>query len=333
MEPGGMQVVGEDDNGREAVRLTQKSGPNPAIVAPDVAAIDGPGAVVESAELSSQTQAGLLYLDLLKKCLTRYIFGQTYVPLRRPMKPVRFGALWALYRALERGLAWRNLQIVRRLSFDPSVRALGNDWPLDAETMIGLERLHNLEYCVADVIHRRVPGDLLEAGVWRGGASIFMRGVLKAYGDTTRIVWVADSFQGLPKSDTGRYAKDASGDWNEPYWRALAVPLEEVRANFARYGLLDDQVRFLSGWFKDTLPSAPIGRLAVLRVDADMYSSTLDVLKNLYHLVSIGGYVIIDDYGAISACEQAVKDFRAEQKITEELKPIKGTGAFWQRCR
>jgi O-methyltransferase len=87
--------------------------------------------------------------------------------------------------------------------------------------------------------------------------------------------------------------------------RELAVSLEQVKANFDRYGLLDDQVRFLKGWFRDTLPVAPIERLAVLRLDGDMYESPMDTLVNLYPKLSEGGYVIVDDYGAIPACRQA----------------------------
>ncbi len=163
-----------------------------------------------------------------------------------------------------------------------------------------------------------MPGDFIETGVWRGGASIFMRAVLKAYRDTTRTVWVADSFQGLPKPDAKRYPADA-GDRHWSY-SELAVPLEVVKANFARYGLLDDQVRFLVGWFRDTLPPglARSGRFAVLRLDGDLYESTMDALTNLYPKLSVGGFAIIDDYGAVPACKAAVEDFRAQQGITEE---------------
>jgi O-methyltransferase len=196
--------------------------------------------------------------------------------------------------------------------------------------MIGLERLNNLESCITDVIHRGIPGDLIETGVWRGGATIFMRGVLKAFRDTSRTVWVADSFQGLPRPDIDRYPQDAG----DTYWESnnvFAVSLDEVRANFAKYGLLDDQVRFLEGWFKDTLPGAPIERLAVLRLDGDMYSSTADALTHLYPKLSVGGYVIIDDYNNEPRCRQAVDDFRAARGITEQIQDIDWTGVFWQR--
>lgn len=268
-----------------------------------------------------------LYLDLLKKCLTRYAFGEPFQAVESPRGKFRR----ALYAQIRKVLASRQLELVRRVSFDPEKRLEGRDWPLEAETMVGLKRLDNLQYCITDVLQRQVPGDLVETGVWRGGATIFMRAVLKVYGDTERIVWLADSFRGLPKPDPTRYPVDA-GDrlWTQA---RLAVSLEEVKANFARYGLLDEQVRFLVGWFRDTLPGAPIDRLAVLRLDGDLYESTMDALRYLYPKLSVGGYVVIDDYGAVVACRAAVGDFRAEHGITETLERIDWTGAFWQRLR
>jgi len=195
--------------------------------------------------------------------------------------------------------------------------------------MIGLKRLDNLEFCIEQVVTNGVVGDLIETGVWRGGAAIFMRAVLKAYGVTDRYVWVADSFEGLPPPDMGKYPHDAGDSLHDA--RELAVSLEEVEANFERYGLLDDQVRFLKGWFRDTLPAAPIERLAVLRLDGDMYQSTTDALVNLYPKLSEGGYVIVDDYGAIAACRQAVNDYRSANAITEEIHDIDWTGIFWQK--
>jgi hypothetical protein len=111
----------------------------------------------------------------------------------------------------------------------------------------------------------------------------------------------------------------------------LAISLDEVRTNFERYGLLDEQVRFLQGWFKDTLPAAPIARIALLRLDGDMYESTMDALRALYAKVSVGGIVIVDDYGAVAACKQAINDFRAEHRIDAPIIDIDGIGAWWTK--
>lgn len=210
-------------------------------------------------------------------------------------------------------------------------REQGRDWPMLAHTMIGSKRMNNLQSCVEDVIQRRVPGDLIETGVWRGGACIFMRGILRAYGVKDRRVWVADSFEGLPRPDPEKYPVDA-GDVHHQI-KLLAISLEEVQSNFSRYGLLDDQVCFLKGWFKDTLPAAPCKRLAVVRLDGDMYESTMDGLTHLYPRLAAGGYLIVDDFGAVPGCRQAVEDYRRDQVIREPIQPIDGLGVFWQRSR
>jgi O-methyltransferase len=268
-----------------------------------------------------------LYLDLLKKCLTRSIFGedhQTYEPRRGTWKAV-------LYEQVKKMLASRRLEVVRRVPFDLERRAEGRDFPAAAETMIGLRRLDNIEECIAELIRRQVPGDLIETGVWRGGAAIFMRGALKAYRDTERVVWVADSFTGVPRPDADKYPEDEGDE----FWRRaeLVVPLEQVKENFARYGLLDEQVRFLRGPFRDTLPRAPIRHLALLRLDGDLYESTIVALRSLYPRLSKGGYVIVDDYGGVPNCKAAVDDFRAEHGITEPIEPVDWTCVFWKRVR
>jgi hypothetical protein len=202
--------------------------------------------------------------------------------------------------------------------------------------MIGLPRLNNIQACVEDVIRNGIEGDLIETGVWRGGATIFMRAILKAHGVTDRTVWVADSFEGLPaiKADDALYAQDAIdvAGMNEggPLQLGLAVSLERVKENFAKFDLLDDQVLFLKGWFSDTLPAAPIKKLAILRLDGDMYQSTMDALNALYSKVSEGGYVIVDDYNCWPHCKQAVDDFRETHGIREEIIEIDKYGVFWR---
>jgi hypothetical protein len=202
----------------------------------------------------------------------------------------------------------------------------GWDWPRRAHTMIGLHRLNNLERCVEHVLTRGIPGDLIETGVWRGGAAIFMRALLAAHEDPARVVWVADSFAGMPKPDAARHPADKDLDLSA--FDELRVSVAEVERNFTRYGLLDERVRFLPGWFRDTLPRAPIARLAILRLDGDLYGSTWDVLENLYPKVSPGGCVIVDDHW-FPACRQAMEDYRRAHGITDEVVPIDTQGAYW----
>lgn len=254
------------------------------------------------------------YLDLLRDTIINAIYQDPSIAPRKP---------WQMIKAIT-GVGHRTRD------FDAVKRQRGLDWPMVAHSMIGRQRMDNLRDLCCDVIEKGVPGDFIETGVWRGGACILMRGILKAYGDTGRRVWVADSFAGLPKPDAAKYRAD-KGD--KHHKRAmLAVSLEQVKENFSRYGLLDGQVQFLKGWFRDTLPGAPITQLAVLRLDGDMYESTMDGLVNLYSKVAPGGYVIVDDYHAVAACKQAIDDFLAtrpnDPPVT--IQEIDGTGVFWQ---
>lgn len=253
------------------------------------------------------------YLDVLKRHLTRSDY--------------RMATPQAIPAPMRRFLGDRGIEIGQ---YAPDTQENGTIWPESAETMIGLKRLDNLHYCIRDVIARKVPGDLIECGTWRGGATIFMRAALLAYDDKDRRVWVADSFQGLPAPNPKMYPADTGDELFKA--DQLAVPVDTVRLNFARYGLLDERVKFLVGWFKDTLPPAPIERLSVLRVDADMYEGTSQALQFLYSKVSPGGYVIVDDYGAISGCQKAVDGFRKEHGISAPLQKIDWTGVYWQKA-
>jgi hypothetical protein len=196
-------------------------------------------------------------------------------------------------------------------------------------TMIGRKRLDHLHACLDVIQNENIPGDLIETGVWRGGATIFMRAHLAAHGVTDRTVWVADSFVGLPPPSV---SEDIGYDLSTRQQPILAIDEERVRDLFRRYDLLDGQVRFLPGWFRDTLPAAPIEQLALLRLDGDLYESTMDALLALYDKVVPGGYVVVDDYGALPPCRRAVEDFRAERGIAEPLEQIDWTGMAWRKA-
>lgn len=266
-----------------------------------------------------------LYLDLMKRCLTRLVFAEedyVEVVLDRP------GWQRAPAKVAAAVLDKAKVRLIHAQPPSTADRLVGRDWPQHGETMIGLARLENLQHCVEDVLANDVPGDLIETGVWRGGAAIFMRAILAAHDDPTRQVWLADSFRGLPPPDAVTYPADEGLDFSGS--QTLAVGIEEVRANFERYDLLDDRVRFIEGWFADTLPSAPVEQLAVLRLDGDLYGSTIEALRPLYPKLSVGGYVIVDDYH-IDACRKAIHDYRDEHGITDEIISIDRNSAYWQR--
>jgi O-methyltransferase len=208
--------------------------------------------------------------------------------------------------------------------------AAGGDPFCFPHTLVGLSGLDSLERCAERVFAAGIPGDFLEAGVCQGGAAIFLRALQIAFGEGHRRVWAADSFEGLAQAQA---EPDLAGgiDFTEPKSPQLAFNLQGVMDNFRRYELLDEGVVFLPGWFAETLSREPIGPLAILRIDADMYSSTREVLENLYHLVVPGGFVIVDDYGFFPFCRQAVDEFRSARNIREPLGYADRTVVYWRK--
>jgi O-methyltransferase len=269
----------------------------------------------------TEAELGRQYLDLVEAAISHSLYAHADAvppgsnPLSRRLRRVARRAGWVTVR-------------LRPIEQSGSVEGRG-DWPLYAQSMIGQVRLRSLRECVETILVDQVPGDLIEAGVWRGGACVLMRAVLAAHGDGERSVWCADSFAGLPPPDPELHPADrAMRLHREP---ELAVPRTEVEATFRRYRLLDDRVRFVEGWFSDTLPELAGRTWSLIRVDGDMYGSTMDALRNLYPGLAPGGFVIVDDYGAVEACRRAVEDFRREGAITEPLVRIDWTGVLWRR--
>ena len=269
-----------------------------------------------------------LYIELLKKVLTASIYDESAWSIKskaaiRPGKPIsnigrRFrNLLIDLFRK-------QSLLLVKVKPFDAKVRDEGIDRPIIGFTMVGRKRLDNVQACIEDVLKNNIPGDFIETGAWRGGTTIFMRALLKIHGVTDRVVWVADSFEGMPVPKNVQDGDDLS------HLDSLSVSLETVKSKFEKFDMLDDQVRFLNGWFCDNLHYAPIDEIAILRLDGDLYHSTMDSLTNLYHKVSKGGYVIIDDYYSWPECGRAVTDFLQQENLKPKLIDIDSSAVYWQ---
>lgn len=201
-------------------------------------------------------------------------------------------------------------------------------WPRRAHSMVGSARMRNVRELAESVLKDGIEGDFVDAGTWRGGCAIMMSGVLEEHNDRERAVWVADSFEGLPRPELPQ-----DDGLNLYMFPELAVSLEQVKRNFECYGLLTQRVKFLQGWFCDTLPTAPIEKISLLRADGDMWRSTMDILENLYPKLSVGGYVILDDMGDIPQCAGAVNDYRLRHNITEPIETIDWSGRFWRKER
>jgi O-methyltransferase len=280
--------------------------------------------------VAQAADAASLYLDLLKRSLTGALSEDNDSILGGVRTAGSTSWKRRLGNLVGETASRLRVEIVYKKAYDPEQREMGRDWPARAESMIGLRRMENIQQCVQTLLDDDVPGDLIETGVWRGGACIFMKANLLARGDSTRTVWVADSFQGLPPPNTALYPADTGDDLHTR--PGLSVGAEQVRHNFERYGVLDDRVQFLVGWFKDTLPTAPLDALSLMRLDGDMYESTWQAIEALYPKLSSGGFCIIDDFGSHqSQAGQAVADYRKANGIDEEIVDIDGFGAFWRK--
>lgn len=200
-------------------------------------------------------------------------------------------------------------------------------WPYQADTMIGVYRMVNIHTCLQDVIDNKVEGDFVETGVWKGGACVFANAVIhEAKEENNRRVHVFDSFEGLPKP----YMSQDAGDIHHTI-ECLAVSLEQVKEVFSSYNLLTPNVVFRKGWFKDTMQeTSDIKNIAVLRLDGDMYSSTMEVLTALYDKVSVGGFIIVDDWTILQA-QRAVKDFWANRKLDVTITMIDRSSCYWKK--
>ncbi len=252
------------------------------------------------------------YLELLKLCLCDLAGARTLSvsrtgDTRRPESQVKCGEL-------------EGEELV--------LRARGGDWPFSGLTMVGLKRLDDLQACLESVVTDGVEGDVIEAGAWRGGASILARATLDSLGADERSVWVADSFEGLPAPDQGRFPEDHELDLSGVEF--LAVPAQEVWDYFARFGV-DEGVTLVEGFFDESLPTLRGRRWSVVRLDGDTYEATWVGLESLYPGLSPGGYLIVDDYGLIKECRAAVDDFRRENDITEPIEAIDWNGIRWRR--
>lgn len=242
-----------------------------------------------------------MYVDLMANCLTDMIYG-------------------ADRRIVRRG---------KTVQFDKKKRFQGRDWPVVGHSMAGIKRLQNVAHLTDRVIAEDIPGEFIETGVWRGGASAMVRGVLKFRGIEDRKVYLADSFEGLPPPNEDDFPADKGSRYHTR--GRLAVGVEAVKKTFRSYDLLDEQVEFVVGWFKDTLPELDVPQFALIRLDGDMYESTIQAISALYPKLAPGGFVIVDDYGGIKACREAIHDYRDEHGITEDIIKIDHTGVWWQK--
>lgn len=234
------------------------------------------------------------YLDLIKRAVTNYVQLGGDQPFKR----------------------FHSVDLYDPLASQWTIPPLAR--PL---TLLNPHQLALIETQFERIEAEGVAGDLIEAGVWRGGAIIFMRALLEAHGVATRQVIAADSFAGIPQSE--RFKHDQVNKWTDRWEASLA----DVRGAIARFGLLDAQVELLEGYFADTLPSLTGRTFALIRLDSDSFDSTETSLEFLYPLLNKGGAVIVDDWHLIG-CRIAVDTFRRKHKLAGDVQ-VTANNAWW----
>ncbi len=267
------------------------------------------------------------YLDQVS---TQSVKGRALSPVRQRAIETYLQVLVGLLTGSSYGEAERSVRFDSTvLPYNHSVREAGEDMSYLGLTMVGRNRLDNVYRLLRAVVEDKIPGDFVETGVWRGGASIFAAAVLKVLKQSKRHVILCDSFQGWPEGSASLHSGDVG--WNHITY--AAVPDHIVARNFQQFGLLSDHVIFAKGFFNVSLPvlaEKVVKKIAVLRLDGDLYSSTADVLYNLYERVSVGGYVIVDDWKGFPA-KEAVEDFFAVHKISATVIPIDAMSVYWKK--
>jgi hypothetical protein len=228
---------------------------------------------------------------------------------------------------IKRSLARAGLQICPILS--ESIRDNNPDitdaeWEIYSRvsryTMLSIEGILANIRAVDYILRSRIAGDIVECGVWRGGSSMSMALALTRGHDTSRNLWMYDTYAGMTNASdndvdhkgaaaasllaSARQYKDPEDNWVIAY-----ASLEQVKSNMASTGYPSDRIRFVKGPVEETVPCETPEHIAILRLDTDWYESTLHELIHLYPKLSRGGILIIDDYGHWQGARKAVDHY------------------------
>lgn len=221
----------------------------------------------------------------------------------------------------------------RDFQFEPQT-VLGTLHKVKAYTMTSPERLFALCQAVAYVVQNNIPGDMVECGVWRGGSMMAVADTLLRLGDTSRHLYLFDTFQGMTQpteKDQSILGHSALSSWHrnkvtndQNTWCYSA--LEDVRQAMQSTGYNEKKVHYIQGNVEDTVPEGAPEQIAFLRLDTDWYESTKHELIHLYPRLVPGGVLILDDYGHWQGARQATDEYLAENNLHLLLTRIDGFG-------
>lgn len=185
-------------------------------------------------------------------------------------------------------------------------------------TLTSRERIVSLSRAVRYVVENGIPGDIVECGVWRGGSVMAILKMLLRLGEITRDVYLFDTFAGMAsptREDVSFYGEIASRTYRRLNRKLIAVSLDEVKKNVLGVGYDPRRIHFIKGKVEDTLPSAALEKISLLRLDTDWYESTLQEMEHLYPRLSPRGVLIIEDYGCWKGSRKAIDEYVSRNKV------------------
>jgi hypothetical protein len=200
-------------------------------------------------------------------------------------------------------------------------------------TLLTKANLDDIHQQAQQVLVDGIDGDFFEAGVFRGGVAILLRAIQCESQQSHRRVWAADTFAGIPSPDFEREtAVEIVSFLAMKLAGAFTASVAEVRKNFSRFGLLDENVRFVEGNFDDTFPEITDIKLSLLRLDCQYGHSSTTVLEHLYPCLSVGGILLMNDYGYDQywGAKKAIDEYRARYDIHAPIQ-IKGATGYWKK--
>lgn len=238
-------------------------------------------------------------------------------------------------------------RLIRHLGFDLVRYREQPPFPLDFDqetidiicsvrpyTTTSDERVFSLIQAVKYVLRANIPGSIVECGVWRGGSMMAVAYTLKRLGEYDKDLYLFDTYEGMSKPtdadinfkgepasirfEASKRSNDSSG------WRY--APIEEVQGNLLGTGYSRDKLKFIKGKVEDTIPDFAPSQISVLRLDTDFYESTQHELIHLYPRLSVGGVLLIDDYGHWQGCRKAVDEYFMHNRIPILLNRVDYTG-------
>ena len=197
-------------------------------------------------------------------------------------------------------------------------------------TMVDSPRLFSLYKSVLYIVRSGIAGDLVECGVYRGGCCMLMALTLRVLGDTSRSIYLYDTFAGMP--EPGEFDEEASGTkipkeiWaaqqEEDHNRWCYASLEEVKRNLASTGFDPDRLYFVEGKTEDSIPGIVPDKIALLRLDTDWYNSTRHELEHLFPRLSVKGVLLSDDYSHWEGHRKAIDEYLSTFAPSMILKPV-----------